>query len=319
MKKYENIENDDLYERGLKNKVPDLRLIDEDEIKHIEPHCRGMQAIHSPHTGIVDWELVTEYYAKDFENAGGQIFTNFEVKNFKPCDDPDFPVMIVDGKNQKISAKYILTCAGLQADKIAGLTGNKNPPKIVPFRGEYLLLNPKKAHLIKGNIYPVPDPRFPFLGVHFTPRMNGEVWLGPNAVLAFKREGYTWFDINLFELFDALKYPGLIRMATRYIGAGIKEISQSLFPALQVKELQKYVPEITTADVSRGPAGVRAQALKSDGSLVDDFIFEYGEGSIGNRILHCCNAPSPGATSSLAIAKMISDKVESSFRFIKRN
>lgn len=318
----------------MKNNVRDLRLIDGKEIQSIEPHCRGIKAIHSPHTGIVDWALVTQYYAKDFTNAGGEIFTNFQAKKFIESDDPDYPVTLVDGTNRRISSKYVLTCAGLQADIVAGLTGNKNPPKIVPFRGEYLLLNPAKAHLIKGNIYPVPDPRFPFLGVHFTPRMDGSVWLGPNAVLAFKREGYSWSDINLFELADSLKYPGkfcarsfeanltkiflgFIRMATRYVVAGIKEISQSMFPSLQVAELQKFIPEITVADVTRGPAGVRAQALKADGSLVDDFIFEYGEGRTGHRILHCCNAPSPGATSSLAIAKMISDKVESSFKLVR--
>jgi len=170
---------------------------------------------------------------------------------------------------------------------------------------------------VKGNIYPVPDPRFPFLGVHFTPRMDGSVWLGPNAVLAFKREGYKWNDINLAELFDALKYPGFIRMATRYFGAGLKEAMKSMYPSLQVAELQKFIPEVERSDISRGPAGVRAQALKIDGSLVDDFIFEFGEGPTGNRILHCCNAPSPGATSSLAIAKMISDKVEASFKITK--
>lgn len=184
-------------------------MIDGKEIKAIEPYCKGIKAIHSPHTGIVDWALVTEYYATDFKNAGGTIFTDFEVKSFSGnSGNEDHPVTIVDAKNRKISSKYVLTCAGLQADKVAGLTGNKNPPKIVPFRGEYLLLNPAKAHMIRGNIYPVPDPRFPFLGVHFTPRMDGAVWLGPNAVLAFKREGYKWSDINVFELFDALKYPG---------------------------------------------------------------------------------------------------------------
>ncbi|KAG5676753.1 hypothetical protein PVAND_006562 [Polypedilum vanderplanki] len=234
-------------------------------------------------------------------------------------NDADFPVTVTSANGEQIKSKYILTCGGLQADKIAALTGNKNPPKIVPFRGEYLLLSPEKAHYVRGNIYPVPDPRFPFLGVHFTPRMDGSVWLGPNAVLAFKREGYKWTDINLLELIDALKYPGLIRMATRYMGAGIKEITQSLIPALQVRELQKFIPEITRKDVRAGPAGVRAQALRNDGSLVDDFIFEYGEGDIGTRILHCCNAPSPGATSSLSIAKMIADKVESSFRFVKKH
>lgn len=184
-------------------------MIDGKEIKDIEPFCKGIKAIHSPHTGIVDWALVTEYYAKDFKNAGGTIFTDFEVKDFSESSgNVGHPVTIKDAKNRTISTKYVLACAGLQADKVAGLTGNKNPPKIVPFRGEYLLLNPAKAHMVKGNIYPVPDPRFPFLGVHFTPRMDGAVWLGPNAVLAFKREGYKWSDINLFELFDALKYPG---------------------------------------------------------------------------------------------------------------
>lgn len=198
-----------MYERGLQNKVPDLRLIEGKEIKQIEPFCRGVKAIHSPHTGIVDWALVTDYYARDFRAAGGTIFTEFEVKKFTPSSDADdHPVTIVDAKNRKLSSKYVLCCAGLQADIVAGFTGNKNIPKIVPFRGEYLLLNPAKAHMVKGNIYPVPDPRFPFLGVHFTPRMDGAVWLGPNAVLAFKREGYRWADINLAELLDSLKYPG---------------------------------------------------------------------------------------------------------------
>lgn len=186
-----------------------MRLVDAKGIKEIEPYCRGIRAIHSPHTGIVDWALVTEYYAKDFQTAGGEIFLNFEVnKFFRTSNNADYPVTVVAENGQKIVSRYILTCGGLQADKIAALTGNKSPPKIVPFRGEYLLLNPEKAHLVKGNIYPVPDPRFPFLGVHFTPRMDGEVWLGPNAVLAFRREGYKWTDINIPELFDALKYPG---------------------------------------------------------------------------------------------------------------
>ena len=193
----------------MQNNCPDIRLIEGKEIKDIEPYCQGIKAIHSPHTGIVDWALVTEYYAKDFKAAGGTIFTDFEVKNFSQnLDSVDHPVTIVDAKKRSISSKYVLCCAGLQADKIASLTGNKNPPKIVPFRGEYLLLNPAKAHMVKGNIYPVPDPRFPFLGVHFTPRMDGAVWLGPNAVLAFKREGYRWSDVNLAELFESLKYPG---------------------------------------------------------------------------------------------------------------
>lgn len=169
--------------------------------------------------------------------------------------------------------------------------------------------------MVKGNIYPVPDPRFPFLGVHFTPRMDGSVWLGPNAVLAFKREGYTWGDINLLELIDALKFPGFVKMASKFVGAGIKEVLKSAFIPLQMKDLQRYIPEITVYDVKRGPAGVRAQALDMAGNLVDDFVFDYGsaDGVIAKRVLHCRNAPSPGATSSLAIAKMIADRIEKDF------
>lgn len=189
-----------------------MKLIDASEIKKIEPFCRGIRAIHSPHTGIVDWAVVTESYGEDFKYFGGHIFKNFEVKNFSENTDPEWPIVVTDKNGKKLAAKYIFTCAGLQADKIANLTGNKNPPKIVPFRGEYLLLNPSKTHMVKGNIYPVPDPRFPFLGVHFTPRMDGSVWLGPNAVLAFKREGYSWGQISLLELFDALKYPGELKL-----------------------------------------------------------------------------------------------------------
>lgn len=207
-----------MFERGLKNNVPDLQMIDGAKIKEIEPNCHGVQAIWSPHTGIVDWELVTQYYAKDFEEAGGSIYKNFEVKKFLKNEfDNDYKVSLMDKKKRIISAKYVLTCGGLFADKLANMTGNTNAPKIVPFRGEYLLLNKNKSHLVKGNIYPVPDPRFPFLGVHFTPRMDGSVWLGPNAVLAFKREGYSWTQINLYELFDALKYPGFLKMASRYM------------------------------------------------------------------------------------------------------
>lgn len=183
-------------------------MIEGKEIKSIEPFCHGLKAIHSPQTGIVDWALVTEYYATDFKNAGGKIFNEFKVTKFNDSEDAEYPVTIIDSNQRKISSKYVLTCGGLQADILAKLTGNKNAPEIVPFRGEYLLLDSKKTHMVKGNIYPVPDPRFPFLGVHFTPRMDGSVWLGPNAVLAFKREGYRWNDVDVSELFDSIKYPG---------------------------------------------------------------------------------------------------------------
>lgn len=193
------------------------------------------------------------------------------------------------------------------------MSGGKVDPKIIPFRGEYLLLNPEKQHMIKGNIYPVPDPQFPFLGVHFTPRIDGSIWIGPNAVLALKREGYGWGDINVKELMDTLSYGGFRKMALKNSVFGISEMIKSAFITLQLAGIKKFIPEITANDLSKGPTGVRAQAMDDNGILVDDFVFEIGEKGIGKRILHCRNAPSPGATSSLAIAKMIADKAEEEF------
>ncbi|XP_065357291.1 L-2-hydroxyglutarate dehydrogenase, mitochondrial [Calliphora vicina] len=310
----------DLNERGLKNNVPDMQLIDGDKIKEIEPFCEGVKALWSPHTGIVDWGLVTQYYGQDFKQAGGDIHLDFKVTKFTESGDADYPVTIHGGNSQQVvRTRNVLTCGGLQSDLLAEKTGCPRSPRILPFRGEYLLLAKEKCHMVNGNIYPVPDPRFPFLGVHFTPRMDGSVWLGPNAVLAFKREGYSWGDINLLELFDALRYPGFIKMASKYIGFGLSEMSKSAFIPLQIKELQKFIPDITEYDVSRGPAGVRAQAMDMDGNLVDDFVFDRGTGSdaLAKLVLHCRNAPSPGATSSLAIAKMVADKIEQEFNIGK--
>ncbi|TDG47844.1 hypothetical protein AWZ03_005798 [Drosophila navojoa] len=314
---------EDLHDRGIKNQVRDLRMIDGNQIKEIEPYCQGLKALHSPHTGIVDWGLVTQHYGEDFKRAGGDIYLNFNVTKFTETKEgSDYPVTIHSGKDgRQVRTKNVLTCGGLQSDLLAELTGCPRAPRIVPFRGEYLLLSKEKQHMVRGNIYPVPDPRFPFLGVHFTPRMDGKIWLGPNAVLAMKREGYTWGDINLLELFDALRYPGFLKMASKYIGFGFSEMAKSAFINLQVKALQKYIPDITEYDIERGPAGVRAQALDMSGNLVDDFVFDRGEGSgaLAKRVLHCRNAPSPGATSSLAIAKMIADKIETEFAIGKAN
>lgn len=290
--------------------------MDGEKIKEIEPYCEGVKAIWSPETGIVDWGLVTEYYGRDFKSSGGEVYLDFEAKNFhETTGDADYPITILGNKNQKIVAKNVLTCGGLQSDKLAELTGCPREPRIIPFRGEYLLLHPSKCHMVKGNIYPVPDPRFPFLGVHFTPRMDGSVWLGPNALLAFKREGYKWTDVNFGELIDAIRFPGFLKLASRFVGAGIHEILKSALIPLQIKELQKFIPDVQEFDVSRGPAGVRAQALDMDGNLVDDFVFDQGKGesNLSKRVLHCRNAPSPGATSSLAIAKMIADTIEKKF------
>lgn len=186
----------DLEQRGIANKVPDLRMIEGDQIKEVEPFCKGVMALHSPHTGIVDWGLVTKHYGEDFKKSGGDIYLDFKVTKFSESKDQagsaDYPVTIHGGQpNQTVRTRNVLTCGGLQSDLLAELTGCPRAPRIVPFRGEYLLLSKEKQHMVRGNIYPVPDPRFPFLGVHFTPRMDGSIWLGPNAVLALKREGYT--------------------------------------------------------------------------------------------------------------------------------
>lgn len=307
----------ELQQRGNINGVADLQLIESERIADIEPHCVGELALWSPHTGIVDWALVTQHYGEDFVRAGGSVYVDFEARRFEDSGDAQYPVSIAGrGAEDRVHTRYVLTCGGLQADTVAELTGCSRAPRIVPFRGEYLVLTPEKQHLVRGNIYPVPDSRFPFLGVHFTPRMDGSVWLGPNAVLAFKREGYRWRDVNVFEMADALRYGGFRRLAAKYMGFGLSEMMKSVFVPLQVNQLQKYVPELGEFDVQRGPSGVRAQALAEDGSLIDDFVFHLGEdckGAIGKRVLHCRNAPSPGATSSLAIARMIGDRMDEEF------
>nr|XP_022914585.1 L-2-hydroxyglutarate dehydrogenase, mitochondrial [Onthophagus taurus] len=303
-----------LYERALKNKVDNVELIDEKGIKQIEPHCKGLKAIWSPNTGIIDYSLVTEEYAKDFKTQNGEIYLNFEVNSFSSSDNPDYPVRISSKDNNTVLAKHVLTCGGLHSDRLSELCGCNPNPRIVPFRGEYLLLNKSKTNIVKSNIYPVPDPRFPFLGVHFTPRMNGDVWLGPNAVLAFKREGYSWFDINLKDVWESISHSGFQKLAYKFLSAGLDEMYRSIFIDKQVKMLQKFIPDVTINDVKRGPSGVRAQALDADGNLVDDFFFDMGKGDFGKRILHCRNAPSPGATSSLAIAGMVADKMENQFK-----
>ncbi|GBP67331.1 L-2-hydroxyglutarate dehydrogenase, mitochondrial [Eumeta japonica] len=307
----------DLYDRGVQNGVTDLKLLSEDEIEDIEPHCSGKQALWSPHTGIVNWAEVTKSYIKDFKERGGQPYLNFEVKKFYESEDSaDYPVTITNSLDKIVQAKYVLTCCGLHSDKVALLTGCPEEPKIIPFRGEYLLLNEERSDLVKGNIYPVPDPRFPFLGVHFTPRIDGRVILGPNAILALSKEGYRWNNINFRELKDIVSYSGFRSMAWKYAGFGLKEMIRSGIIPLQVAQLQKYIHVLSEVDVERGPAGVRAQAMAKDGTLIDDFVFDSkpGSGAIGSRVLHCRNAPSPGATSSLAIALMIADKMKEEFK-----
>jgi 2-hydroxyglutarate dehydrogenase len=209
-----------------------------------------------------------------------------------------------------IKLKNLITCTGIYSDKICKLSGDNNSNlKMIPFRGEYLLLKKDKTHLINGNIYPVPDPKFPFLGVHFTPRINGDVWLGPNAILGFSKEGYSYFDVNLIYLYELLTYIGFWKLASKHTSFGLNEMYKSIIIKKQIEELKKFIPNITIDDVERGPSGVRAQAVDYDGNLIEDFVFDESQ----HNILHVINAPSPGATSSLAISKMIVDKAEKIF------
>ncbi|KAJ7419708.1 L-2-hydroxyglutarate dehydrogenase, mitochondrial [Willisornis vidua] len=203
-----------LYERGLQNNVPGLRLIGAKEIQAKEPFCRGLMALDSPYTGIVDYKQVAQSYAEDFQEAGGTILTDFEVTSIDMAkesppgseDGLKYPVIVRSKQGEEISCGHLLTCAGLYSDRLSAISGCSPEPRIVPFRGDYLLLKPEKGYLVRGNIYPVPNPRFPFLGFHFTPRMDGSVWLGPNAVLAFKREGYKLFDFSTADFLDAVTY-----------------------------------------------------------------------------------------------------------------
>ncbi|XP_078262202.1 L-2-hydroxyglutarate dehydrogenase, mitochondrial [Rhinoraja longicauda] len=311
-----------LFERGKQNNAPGLRLIDSKEIQEREPHCRGLMALDSPNTGIVDWRAVSLSYAKDFSEMGGKIETQFEVTDFQTTKESaeghsgglKYPITIKSAKKTAVQCKYVVTCGGLHSDRLSQKSGCSREPRIVPFRGDYLVLKPEKHYLVKGNIYPVPNPKFPFLGVHFTPRMNGSVWLGPNAVLAFKREGYKLYDFDLRDFTDAVCYSGLQKLAMRHVAFGLTEMYRGIVISAQVKQLQRYIPELTVKDVTRGPSGVRAQALDRDGNLVDDFVFDGGSGPIASHVLHIRNAPSPAATSSLAIGEIIAEEAEKRFK-----
>ncbi|XP_066200213.1 L-2-hydroxyglutarate dehydrogenase, mitochondrial isoform X3 [Saccopteryx leptura] len=283
---------------------------------------KGVMAIDCPYTGIVDYRRVALSFAQDFEEAGGSVLTSFEVKDIEMAEESPsrnedgmkYPIVIRNTKGEEVQCQYVVTCAGLYSDRISELSGCNPDPRIVPFRGDYLLLKPEKCYLVKGNIYPVPDSRFPFLGVHFTPRMDGSIWLGPNAVLAFKREGYKPFDFSARDIVDIITKSGLMKLASQNFSYGVSEMYKACFLSATVKHLQKFIPEISVSDILRGPAGVRAQALDQDGNLVEDFVFDGGVGVIGNRILHVRNAPSPAATSSLAISGMIADEVQQRFK-----
>jgi (S)-2-hydroxyglutarate dehydrogenase len=304
-----------LFERGNKNGVQGLEMITPERLKEIEPYATGIAAIYSPNTGIIDYAKVAHAYADDFTRCGGEIRTGSKVVGITAGKESVIRVQQTNGSQQEVRAKHIITCSGLYADKLANMTGQNADPnvQIVPFRGDYYLFKPEKAFMTRGLIYPVPDPRFPFLGVHFTKVMNGEVWAGPNAVLAFAREGYKRTDVNFRELVEAVRYPGFQKLALKYWKKGAMEMYRDFFKAAYVKELQRYMPALKGDDLVPGPSGVRAQALARDGSLVEDFLIRRGE-----HVVHVQNAPSPAATSSLVVARMIVDEAQQSFGLSER-
>jgi len=288
---------DKLYHRGIANGLKGLEYLNSSQIKEIEPHCTGIKGIKVPQTGIVAYKRVTEEMKKELEASNTvEFFFNEMVLSFN--DD------YTQTTKQKIKSDLVINCAGLYCDKIASLAGEKLDVRIIPFRGEYYTISPKKAHMVQNLIYPVPDANFPFLGVHFTRRITGEIEAGPNAVFAFKREGYRKTDFNLAETLQSLLWRGFQKVAFRYWKTGIGEFYRSFSKSAFTRALQELVPEIQKEDLEVAPAGVRAQACDKNGNLIDDFYIQESE-----RFIHVLNAPSPAATSSLSIGLTISEKV----------
>lgn len=295
---------DELYRRGSANGVPGLRRIDRDELREVEPHAAGIAALHSPHTGIVDYRQVARAIADDLRQQEVDLLTNHKVMGVRERAE----ALEVQTDVGAIRARNLINCAGLYADVIAQAMGAATNVRIVPFRGEYYFLRPERQSLVRGLIYPVPDPDLPFLGVHFTRTIHGGVEAGPNAVLAFSREGYTRRTVEARELLETVAYPGFWRLARRWWRTGIDEFRRSFSKTLFAASLRRLVPEIREDDLMPGGAGVRAQAVSPNGLLVDDFAIVASP-----RAVHVLNAPSPAATASLAIGDYIAAIATKSF------
>ncbi|NJM58566.1 MAG: L-2-hydroxyglutarate oxidase [Synechococcales cyanobacterium RU_4_20] len=293
---------ENLYQRGLENGLPVHRITAE-EVKEHEPYVKAVAGIWVESTGIADYRQVCHKYAEIAQNQGADLWLNTKVLRLGNAGREQ----VIQTNQGDFTARFLVNCAGLFSDRIAKLGQVDPQAKIIPFRGEYYELVPEKRHLVKGLIYPVPNPDFPFLGVHFTRMIDGSVHAGPNAVLSLKREGYTKTDFDLGDFAEVMTYPGFWKLAAKHADEGIQEIIRSFSKAAFVKSLQGLIPEVQMADVVPTHAGVRAQALMNTGQLVDDFLIVEGENAI-----HVCNAPSPAATSSLEIGKFVVEKIAQS-------
>ncbi len=288
-----------IYRRGLENGLEGISYLTDEELIEREPSVNGVKGIFVPQTGIVDFQVVSQKLAEEIKKMGGEIRFNEAVKSI---NNKNSRVEILTN-NYSFESSFLITCAGLQSDRIAKMTKPDLPLRIIPFRGEYYKLKKLSKSLVKNLIYPVPDPAFPFLGVHFTRMISGDVECGPNAVFAFKREGYTKYSFDFTDTMQSLAWSGFRKVALKYWKTGLGEFYRSFSKSAFVKALQKLIPEISESDLKPGGAGVRAQACDKDGNLIDDFYFVEQD-----RIIHVCNAPSPAATSSLSIGEYIADK-----------
>jgi L-2-hydroxyglutarate oxidase len=299
---------DELHRRGTANGLKDLEIIGPERLKEIEPHTTGIRGLFVPETGIVDYRNVAAAYAGKIRNNGGDIRLSQRVVGM--LDRPDEIVLQTSGGDYR--TKHLINCCGLQSDIVAQMIGGENPDeeehRIIPFRGEYYKIAPEREFLVRNLIYPVPDPTFPFLGVHFTRMARGGVEAGPNAVFAYAREGYRHTDVNLGDLWRTISFKGFWAITGKYWRTGFGELYRSLSKAAFVRALQKLLPEIRESDLVPGGAGVRAQAVSASGALVDDFVIKQSRNAI-----HVLNAPSPGATASLAIGQSIAEMAANNF------
>ena len=293
-----------LARRGRENGIRELRELDAEELREVEPHVSGVRAIHVPETSVVDFGLVAERLAGLLRERGGEIRLGETLERVEPDGDG----LVLTTRGGRLRAGALVACAGLQADRVARLAGAEPEVRVVPFRGGYWLLRGAAKPLVRGLVYPVPDPAFPFLGVHFTRRHDDEVWAGPNAVPALAREGYSRTSVSPRDTLADFAWPGFLRLARRYARTGAAEIWRDALKPAAVADMRRYLRELRAADVVRGPSGIRAQVMTRDGSLVDDFLVEEGP-----RSLHVLNAPSPAATSCLAIGRLVAERAAARF------